>query len=486
MNANSTVIVGGGFVGLFTALRLSHHRYPNPVILIDSEARFVFKPLLYEYLSEEMQEEQVVPTYEELLRDSKISFVQDKATKIDLQKRQVMLASGRHYDYRYLVLAVGSIQGYFSVDGAQENAFPFRTRIDALNLKQHLQDCLERASQIGDRAQRQNLLTVAVIGAGPSGVELSTTLADLLPEWYGQLGGDIQEIRIVLVDHNDEILKGDINAHLQETALQALKSCTVPVELLLGVSVEAVDRDCLRYCAKDRTQAQDRTAQESLLSATTIWATGTATNPLLEALPLPADSVDKHKHPLVTSTLQLLNFPEVFAAGDCAVMHSHPLPQIAQIAYQQGVGIADNIMALSDGEPPQPIQAKLRGTLMKLGIHKSVANLFDKIQINGEAGYLIRNTTYLEMLPLPAHNFKVTKEWIRDEIFERYSPPQSKESNQSHHPQLRKPSQPSRTAIWMGGLALAAMIGIGLTLTWRSQQPYLSNPSPASQPANSK
>jgi NADH dehydrogenase FAD-containing subunit len=483
MNANSIVIVGGGFVGLFTALRLSHHHYPHPIILIDSEARFVFKPLLYEYLSGEMQEEQVVPTYEELLQDSKITFVQDKATEIDLHRRQVILASGPHYDYQYLVLAVGSNQGYFGVEGAQENAFPFRTRIDTLNLKQHLQDCLQRASQMEDRAQRQNLLTVAVIGAGPSGVELATTLADLLPEWYAQLGGNIQEIRIVLIDHNDEILKGDINAHLQETALQALKSCTVPVELLLGVSVESVGRDSLRYRAKDRTQDQDRTAQEILLSATNIWATGTATNPLLEALPLPADSIDKHKHPLVTPTLQLLNFPEVFAAGDCAVIQSHPLPQIAQIAYQQGVGIADNIMALSQGKPLQPIQATLRGTLMKLGLHKGVANLFEKIQINGEAGNLIRSATYLELLPSPAHNFKAMKEWLTDEIFDRYSPTQSMASNQSQYPQS---SQPSRAIAWISGIALATILGLGLAVAWRSQQPSPSAPSTPPQPANPK
>jgi NADH dehydrogenase FAD-containing subunit len=480
MNAN-TVIIGGGFVGLFAGLRLSHHRYSNPIILIDAQPQFVFKPLLYEYLTGEMQEEQVVPTYAELLQNSKVIFVQERATEVDLQKRQVILASGVHYDYRYLVLAVGSTQGYFGVEGAQENAFPFRTRSDVLNLKQHLQDCLKRASQIGDRAQRQNLLTVAVVGAGPSGVELSMTLADLLPEWYAQLGGNIQEIRVVLVDHNNEILKGDINSHLQDTALQALKNCKIPVEPLLGVSVEAVDRDRLRYRAKVQNQAQD--AQEILLNATTVWATGTATNPLLEALPLPADSIDKHKHPLVTSTLQLLNFPEVFAAGDCAAMQSHPLPQLAQIAYQQGVGIADNIMALSQDKPLDPIQAKLRGTLMKLGIHKSVANLFDKIQINGEAGYLIRNATYLEMLPIPAYNFKVTREWLTDEIFDRYSSAQSIDSDQSQHSQ---PSQSSRTVVWIGGVVLAAILGLGLGLAWRSQQPSPSNSSTPPQPANSK
>ncbi len=265
-------------------------------------------------------------------------------------------------------------------------------------------------------------------------------------------------------------------------ALQALKNCQTPVELLLGVSVEAVGHDCLRY----RTKDQDQNAQEIGLS-TTIWATGTATNPLLESLSLPSDSVDKYKHPLVTSTLLLLHFPEVFAAGDCAAIPSHPLPQLAQVAYQQGVGIADNIMALSDGKPPQPVQAKLRGTLMKLGIHKSVANLFDKIQINGEAGYLIRNAAYLEMLPLPAHNFKVTKEWITDEIFDRYASAQpiaSGQAQQLHSSQSSQSRTPSRAVLW-GGVALATILGIGLAFVWRSQQPYPST-SPTSQPANSK
>ncbi len=473
---NATVIVGGGFVGLFTALRLSHLNYPHPVILIDSQARFVFKPLLYEYLTGEMQEEQVVPTYKELLGGSGVNFVQDKVTQVDLQQRRVVLASGQHYDYQYLVLAVGSTQGYFGTEGAQEHAFSFRTQADVLNLKQHLRDCLQRASQMGDRDQRQNLLTVSIVGAGPSGVEIAATLADLLPDWYAQLGGNVQEIRIVLVNHSDEILEGDINTHLRETALKALTSRTIPVELLMGVAVKSVGLDQICYRAKD--QNQDQKADEILLSATTIWTTGTAISPLIKSLSLPANCLNKQGYPLVTSTLQIVNFPEVFAAGDCAIVQTHPLPPVAQIAYQQGVGIADNLVALSDGKPLQPIQAKLRGTLMKLGIHNGVANLFDKVQINGEAGDLIRNATYLEMLPSPAHNFKAITEWLTDDIFDRHSSPQSEVST---HPQSR---QPDRTIVWISGIALATILGLGLVLTWRFQQPFQSEPQPARQQSN--
>jgi NADH dehydrogenase len=256
-----TIIVGGGFVGLFTALHLSHRHYSEPVILIDSQERFVFKPLLYEYLTGEMQDEQVLPRYEELLEGSQVAFVQDKVTNINLEQRRVELASGLHYNYRYLVLGVGSTQGYFGTEGAKENAFPFRTQEDVIRLERHLRECLQRASQTEDNRTRRSLLTFAVTGAGPSG--MAATLADLLPSWYAKLGGNIQDIRIVIVNHGTEILAGDVNAHLQETALEALKSRTVPVELLLGVKVTAVDADGLKYQAKDQEEV------ETLLTKTT-------------------------------------------------------------------------------------------------------------------------------------------------------------------------------------------------------------------------
>ncbi|GAB4540946.1 MAG: NAD(P)/FAD-dependent oxidoreductase [Pleurocapsa sp.] len=451
-----TVIVGGGFVGLFTALHLSHRHYSEPIILIDPQEHFVFKPLLYEYLTGEMQDEQVLPRYEELLEGSQVAFVQDRVTNIDLEQRRVKLASGLHYDYRYLVLGVGSTQGYFGTEGAKENAFPFRTQEDVIRLEQHLRKCLQKASQTEDTQERWSLLTFVVTGAGPSGVEMAATLADLLPSWYAKLGGNIQDIRIVIVNHGDEILSGDVNAHLQETALEAFKHRAVPVELLLGVKVTAVDSDGLKY------QAKDKEKEETLLTKTTIWTAGTANNPLIESLTqIKAENKDKHGSPLVTSTLQLPDFPEVFAAGDCAIVKEHPFPPVAQIAYQQGAGIAHNIIALSQGEEPQPVKATMRGTLMKLGLDNGVANLFDKMQVTGKPGDLIRNGTYLEMLPTPVHNFKATTDWLTDEIFHRYHPPES----------ITTPPKKNRTTVWIGGTIAAIALIAGSIVVWRTIQP---------------
>ena len=416
-----TIIVGAGFVGLFSALHLRHQHDLRSLILIDPQERFVFKPMLYELLTGELPEDTVCPTYAELLQGSNITFVQDKVTAIDLSEKRLSLASGSDYTYSHLVLAVGSIQGYLGTEGARENALAFRTRENAFALERQLRDCLQRARYTKDEQQRQALLTFAVVGAGPTGVELTATLADLLPYWYAQQGGNIHEIRLVLLNHSQSILSGDINEGLQEVALQAFSTRTVPVELLLGVSVKVVHQDSLEY------QPVNSTETNILLTHTTIWTAGTTANPLLQSLrtQLPASHVDKHGLPLVTPTLQLLDFPEVFAAGDGADVQKQQLPALAQVAYQQGASIAHNLMALAKGVSLRPAHVNLRGTLMKLGLSNGVANLFDIVQIGGKPGDLIRNVAYLELLPTPLHDFKATTEWLEAETFHRYHRPKA-------------------------------------------------------------
>lgn len=421
MNSSTrpTILVGAGFTGLFTVLHLRHQHDLRLIVLIDPQERFVFKPMLYELLTGELSEDTVCPTYVELLQGSDISFVQDKVVAINLQAKRLHLASGLDYTYNHLVLAVGSIQGYLGTQGAQENAFAFRTRENAIALERQLRDCLQRASQTSDEQLMRSLLTFAVVGAGPTGVEMAATLADLLPYWYAQLGGNIHQIRVVLINHGNTILSGDVNAGLKDVTLQAFKTRTVPVELLLGVGVKAVDADHLEY------QPANSTETNTLLTQTTIWTAGTAANPLIQSLSaqIPTSHLDKHGLPLVTLTLQLLDFPEVFAAGDCADVQEQRLPALAQVAYQQGASIAHNLIALAKGASPHPAHVNLRGILMKLGLSNGVANLFDRVQVTGKPADLIRNAVYLELMPTPLHDFKATVEWLKEETFHRYHRP---------------------------------------------------------------
>jgi NADH dehydrogenase len=445
--SHPTIILGGGFVGLFTALHLSQQNYPHPIILIEQHDRFSFKPLLYELLSGELHSEQVYPRYKKVLAGSNVTFVQDTVKSIDLHQQHIKLTSGEEYSYRNLVLALGGKTTYFNTPGADQYTFALTNGTEAIALRKHLRHRLHHAIQAKTMDERRSLLTVAIVGAGPAGIELACTLADLLPIWYDELGGDSDEIRIVLVNRSRDLLKGDINSQLRCTVQRALKYRQV--ELLVDASVTEIQTNQIQY--------QQHSQSHTLQAGTIVWTAGTSPNPLLTELPIPAQRRDKRGRLVVKPTLQLLDFPEVFAAGDCATTLEAPQPPTAQVAYQQGRAIAQNLKLQAAGKPLMPMQIHLRGTLMKLGLNEGVANIFNKVQIKGQPGHLLRQATYLELLPTPAHNAGITAEWLTDELFQR------------HRPFTR--AQLGRTPFVPGMAAIAASLILATPLAWRAAQP---------------
>jgi NADH dehydrogenase len=161
--------------------------------------------------------------------------------------------------------------------------------------------------------------------------------------------------------------------------------------------------------------------------------------------------------------MQLPEFPEVFVGGDCAALEQ-PLPATAQVAYQQGAMIAHNLSAIAQGRPPKPVKVALRGTLMKLGLGEGVANLFDRIPITGHAGHLIRQGTYLELLPVYVHNFKATVGWLTDELFHRQGQI-THNSSQKSQSELRR----------IGDVAIILVAVSSGLLFWRAVQPTSFN-----------
>jgi NADH dehydrogenase len=450
-SAHQKVILGGGFAGLFTAIHLSKKGYSQPVVLIDTEERFTFKPLLYELLSEELSRNQVLPRFEKLLHGSGVKFVQDQVQAIDLPNRGVELAKGGRYAYNHLVLALGSVAGDFGIEGVNENTFPFRSGKNAIALKNHLRNRLKQATRTPDPQQRRYLLTVAVIGAGPAGVELAATLGDLLPHWYSEMGGNPEEIRLVLMNRGSQILKGDINRHMRPSARTALKKRSVPVEFLLGASVSAV--------TPQRVEFKRNNQNESLEAATMVWTTGTTTHPLIQSLPIPPSHRKKGGRLLVAPTLRLPHFPEVFAAGDCAADLQNPqiLPPNAQVAYQQGEAIAGNLLAISQGKPPTSAEVHLRGSLLKLGLGVARANLFENFVVTGKAAHLMRLGIYLTLLPNLAHNLEATTQWLNNESFNLFS---------------NSACEQKQCSRWVGGIGVVvALLGMGWWFARRANRP---------------
>ncbi|MDX2231566.1 MAG: NAD(P)/FAD-dependent oxidoreductase [Leptolyngbyaceae cyanobacterium bins.349] len=445
--SHPTIILGGGFVGLFTALHLSQQNYPYPIILIEQGDRFSFKPLLYELLSGELHSQQVYPRYQDLLSGSRVTFVQDMVKAIDLHHQRITVGSGKNYDYRSLVLTLGSQTTYFNTPGADKYTLPFTNGAEAIALRKHLRIRLHQAIQVKTEEERRYLLTFAIVGAGPAGIELACTLADVLPIWYDELGGDSHDIRIVLVNRSRDILKGDINSQLRCTVQRSLKYRQV--DLLFDAAVTQIQSDRVHY----QQQSQPR----ELPAGTIVWTAGTTPNSLLTDLPIAAAQRDQRGRLVVKPTLQLPDFPEVFAAGDCGINLDDPQPPTAQVAYQQGRAIAQNLKLQATGKPLLPAQIHLRGTLMKLGLNDGVANIFNKVQIKGQPGHLLRQATYLELLPTPAHNARITTEWLTDELFQR------------HRPFTR--AQLGHTPFLPGLAAIAASFILATPLAWRAAQP---------------
>ena len=156
---------------------------------------------------------------------------------------------------------------------------------------------------------------------------------------------------------------------------------------------------------------------ESLEAATIIWTTGTTIHPLIESLLISSEKQDKKGRLQVLPTLQLPEYPYVFAAGDCATPMQNSQPPLAQVAYQQGATIANNLKALSMENSTSDSNVSIRGTLMKLGIGEAGANLFNSAIITGKPAHLIRQSRYLTTLPTPVRDFKAVTEWLTDEIF---------------------------------------------------------------------
>ena len=445
-----TIIVGGGFTGLFAAMHLCHQRHPRPIVLIDKSDHFVFKPLLYELLSGELTEAQVWPSYDALLNCDGITFIHDRVQRIDLASQAVILASGHRYPYGHLVLGLGSIVHDFGIPGVKDHAFAFRTGEDVTKLRRHLHQCLQRASQTQDPDQRRALLTVAIIGAGPAGVEMAATLGDRLPQWASKFEGLVDELKIVIVNRSPEILKSDINGGLRDTVKRALQTRWVPIQFLTG-SADQVAVDHLVY--------QDQGQTHTLPTHTILWMTGNRVNPVIADLPLPDTHKDQTGRLRVLPTLQVPGYPNVFAGGDCTLLDA-PQPATAQVAYQQGAAIASNLNAVAHHQPPQPAQVSLRGTLIKLGQAEGAASLFDRITIPGRSGHLIRQGTYLSLLPNPVHNAHGMVSWLFDELLQRHTLPAKP-----------RPGLRSQLPRWVVSGALGITVAVGGVMVWRAVAP---------------
>ncbi len=384
-------IVGGGFGGLYTALRL--HELPweieeqPEITLIDKGDRFLFSPLLYELITEEIQSWEIAPPFEEVLAHTGIIFRQGVVTNIDIEHQNVTVDDSVTINYDKLVLSTGGKTPLNIVPGAIANAIPFRSLQDAYRVIEKLR-LLEES--------HRDKIRVAIVGGGYSGVELACKIADRL--------GDKGRVRII--DRGTQILDRATDFN-RETAIKALEARQVWLDLETEVAkVEAEEID-LVY------KGQVDTIPVDLV----LWTVGNQVSTLTEQLKLEKSDRELLK---VNNTLQVLNHDDVYALGDiaeCRDEEGNILPATAQVAFQQADYCAWNIWAQINHKPLLPFRYQALGEMMALGVDSASLTGMG-LQLDGPLAYIARRLIYLYRLPTLKHQLTVGLNWITQPLVE--------------------------------------------------------------------
>lgn len=386
MTESRIVILGGGFGGLYTALRLSQFPWTKPqkpeIILIDQNDRFLFSPLLYEILTGELQTWEIAPPFEELLRNTDIRFHQGEVAAIDIDsEKKVLLKDGSDFTYDRLVLALGGETPLHVVPGANEYAFPFRTVKDAYRVEERL-----RALE----SSKKEFIRVVIVGAGYSGVELACKLADRL----GERG------RIRLVEKAEMILQ-TASEFNREAAMRALEERRVFIDL--ETTVESLDAETISLLYKGQI--------DKIPADIVLWTVGTRVAAAVRQLPLKKNN----RGQLVTlPTLQVVERQEIFALGDladCKDAEGQQVPATAQAAIQQADYVAWNVWASLNERPLLPFRYQAVGEMMTLGIDNATLTGLG-IKLDGILAHLVRRLVYLYRMPTFEHQLKVAFNWI--------------------------------------------------------------------------
>ncbi len=381
-------IVGGGFGGLYTALHLNRHPQVKSgrwqLFLIEPKEHFLFTPLLYEMITGELQRWQIAPSYRQLLKETKVRFINKKASFIGLDEKEICLEDGSNLVYDYLVLSAGSKNRSSSIPGLSELALTFRTLEDAelLNAKIHH---LETGEKLHYR--------VAVIGGGANGVELACKLADR----FGSRG------TIQLIESGGEILKYFPSA-VRTVAYRALLNRGVQISL--NTSVESVGIDSLWLNNNGRSIM----SEVDLI----VQALGTEPGELVGNINCRRTAARKL---LVRPSLQLLDYQEVFALGDMAEIYKFKkfVPSTAQAAYQASTCVAQNLSLLIQNKPLKTYKYFHLGDMLTLGRKYAIVSS-QGIKITGELGDKIRRFVYILRLPTSQHQLKVLKHWLNNTL----------------------------------------------------------------------
>jgi len=366
------VIVGAGFGGLLAAQTLA--RYPVQITLIDRQNFHTFQPLLYQVATAGLSPGEIAAPIRWILRKKRnVEVLMSEVQDFDLSRRVVKLAD-EELGYDYLIVAAGASHAYFGHDEWEPFAPGLKTIEDALEIRRRVLLAFELAERQAESEKDQIQLNFVVVGAGPTGVELAGTLAEIarqvLTNEFRTI--DPKKTRIVLLEGGPRVLPA-YPEDLSRSAEEQLKHLGVQVQT--SAMVTAIEPGSVQI------------GTTRLPAAVILWAAGVAASPLGKKLGAP---VDRAGRVLVNPDLSIPGHPEVFVVGDLAALkdeHGNWIPDLSPVAIQEGRATARNIGRDLQGEPRKNFHYWNKGTLATIGRAAAVAD-FGKIHISGFLAWL--------------------------------------------------------------------------------------------------
>ncbi|MDP3989241.1 MAG: NAD(P)/FAD-dependent oxidoreductase [bacterium] len=381
-NNKRVVIVGGGFGGMYTYRRLMKHFKKSEgidIIIVNDTNHFLFTPLLHEVATGSIAPPLVGEPIRVIAPDL-LDFYEDTAERISLQKK-VVHTSSHDIPYDYLVLAMGSTTYTFDTPGVAEHAFMLKTLKEARSLKNRCIDQFERAVHEKDPDRVSEHLSFAIVGGGPTGVELAAELHEFLYHTLSDIYPYLlrQYIRVHLVQSRDELVP-HFPPVFRDTAAKTLSK--------KGVVLHFNSR--VRKVTDDGIELDT----DTFISAkTVIWTAGV--KPVVPSFDLSVQA-DERGRLVVDEAMRIQGYPDVFGIGDMVSYGNPPLSGLAQVAVDEARVVGDTIHAMVTGEPhSMPVyQYVSRGTLMSLGKWKAVGRV-GSFTIKGPVAWWIWRTIYL-------------------------------------------------------------------------------------------
>ena len=371
------VIVGAGFGGITVALNLKRLNPSLSILVVDSEEKFIFKPLMYEVLSEEIPIWEAAIEFSSIFSNSGITFLRNCLTKIRFDENILEFSDDLKIGYESLVLCTGSLSNNFSVKGVDENCYFFNNLNDFYKLKSFLQS-------IQNNYVKKKLF---IVGAGPSGIEIACKINDIYKDKFD----------ISIIERSNEILSKNkiFNREEAEKALEIRK-----INLLLNSTVQEISEEKIIIFNESEIKELDQDL--------VIWTAGVKPN-----IPFIDERVKKiNGRILVNQKFQIDNFINSFAIGDISIIRGmEDLPLTAQVAMQEGIHLAKNIELLLQEKDLLPFEFQDNGEMISLGIGEASISALG-LTLSGKLAFEARRLIYASKMPAIGKSLKSTAFWL--------------------------------------------------------------------------